>query len=141
MKMAAASEIVPGRRHRRDLGDLEALADSIRERGLLHPIVITADNLLVCGERRLRACRDVLGWERIPARVMECETAAGQFHENEIRKQYTPSERAALVEALRSQGGAGARVEQAAMQAGFGSRRGYYRAAQVVERGAASRCC
>ena len=137
MRMAAASEIVPGRRHRRDLGDLEALADSIRERGLLHPIVITADNLLVCGERRLRACRDVLGWERIPARVMECETAAGQFHENEIRKQYTPSERAALVEALRSQGGAGARVEQAAMQAGFGSRRGYYRAAQVVERGAA----
>lgn len=137
MRMAAASEIVPGRRHRRDLGDLEALADSIRERGLLHPIVITADNLLVCGERRLRACRDVLGWERIPARVMECETAAGQFHENEIRKQYTPSERAALVEALRSQGDAGARVEQAAMQAGFGSRRGYYRAAQVVEHGAA----
>ena len=134
MRMASASEIEIGRRHRRDLGDMDVLAASIRERGLLHPIVITSDGRLVCGERRLRACRDVLGWDKIPARVIECDATTGQWHENEIRKSYSPSERAALAEALRLQGGVTA-ADQAAIQAGFGSKRGYYRAAQVVETG------
>ena len=134
MRMASASEIEIGRRHRRDLGDMDALAASIRERGLLHPIVITSGGRLVCGERRLWACRDVLGWDKIPARVIECDATTGQWHENEIRKSYSPSERAALAEVLRLQGGVTA-ADQAAIQAGFGSKRGYYRAAQVVETG------
>ena len=44
-----------GRRHRRDLGDLDALAASIERDGLLQPITITPDGLLVCGVRRLAA--------------------------------------------------------------------------------------
>lgn len=64
----AISEITIGERHRKDLGNLEELAASIDELGLLQPIGITKDKLLVFGERRLIACRDLLGWTMIPAR-------------------------------------------------------------------------
>src|SRR4051812_30493594 len=39
-----------------ETADLEA---SIRARGLIHPIVITRDFVLVAGERRLTACRKI----------------------------------------------------------------------------------
>ena len=58
----AISSITIGNRHRRDMGDLWALANSIAEVGLLHPIGALASGELVFGERRLRACRDLLGW-------------------------------------------------------------------------------
>jgi ParB family chromosome partitioning protein len=56
-------------RHRKELGDLDALAASMRGLGLLQPIGITRDNALVFGERRLQAAR-LLNWETIPARVI-----------------------------------------------------------------------
>jgi len=43
-------------RQRADLADIETLADSIQRLGLIHPIVITRDLVLVAGERRLVAC-------------------------------------------------------------------------------------
>jgi ElaB/YqjD/DUF883 family membrane-anchored ribosome-binding protein len=49
--------IVVGERRREDFGDIEGLAKSIEQYGLLHPIVIDDDNNLVAGERRLRAHR------------------------------------------------------------------------------------
>ena len=42
-----------GHRHRADLGDIEALAASIQEHGLLQPITVTPEGVLVCGRRRL----------------------------------------------------------------------------------------
>ena len=59
-----------GERHRKDLGNLEALAASIAAEGLLQPIGITEENVLVFGERRLRAVQDVLRRETISARVV-----------------------------------------------------------------------
>ncbi|GAB2562313.1 ParB N-terminal domain-containing protein [Leucobacter ruminantium] len=50
-----------GVRHRTDLGDIPELADSIRNEGLLQPITITPDGMLVCGRRRLEALR-LLGY-------------------------------------------------------------------------------
>jgi ParB family transcriptional regulator, chromosome partitioning protein len=47
----AISAITIGNRHRRDLGDVSGLANSIAELGLLHPIVIRADGRLIAGER------------------------------------------------------------------------------------------
>ncbi|MBF0421079.1 MAG: ParB N-terminal domain-containing protein, partial [Magnetococcales bacterium] len=44
-------------RFRKDKGNLENLADSIKSIGLLQPIGITVDNVLVYGERRFLACR------------------------------------------------------------------------------------
>jgi len=61
-------EIVVGERHRRDMGDLDALAASMAEIGLLHPIVVTPDGRLLCGERRLRAAQ-MLGWTTIPVTI------------------------------------------------------------------------
>ena len=49
--------ITVGARHRTDLGDIDALADSIRRDGLLQPITVTPDGALVCGRRRLEALR------------------------------------------------------------------------------------
>lgn len=42
-------------RQRTELGDIESLAESIERFGLLQPIVINQDNVLIAGERRLRA--------------------------------------------------------------------------------------
>ena len=49
-----------------DPKEMQSLADSIQENGLLQPIVIDNDLNLVAGERRLRACK-MLGYLKIPA--------------------------------------------------------------------------
>lgn len=55
-----------------DPAALEELVSSIRQAGLLQPVVVrrapngTGGYELIAGERRLRACQQ-LGWERIPA--------------------------------------------------------------------------
>ena len=50
-----ANKIKIGERHRKELGDIGALAADINQRGLLHPIVIDLKNNLIAGERRLAA--------------------------------------------------------------------------------------
>jgi ParB family chromosome partitioning protein len=59
--------IVLDNRLRSDIGDLEALAASIQHLGLLFPLVVDSNNVLVSGARRLEACRragmkTVLAW-------------------------------------------------------------------------------
>lgn len=57
---------------------------------------------LVFGERRLRACRDILHWKSIPATIVEMESIAeGELEENLLRMQYTLSELSAIVDKLR----------------------------------------
>lgn len=51
--------ITIGKRHRTDLGDIDALAESIHREGLLQPITVTPDGALVCGRRRLEALRQL----------------------------------------------------------------------------------
>ena len=41
--------IIVGNRHRTDLGDLDALVESIARDGLLQPLTVTIDGVLVCG--------------------------------------------------------------------------------------------
>lgn len=57
-------------RHRKELKDVPILADSIRRLGLIHPIVVTRDLLLVAGERRYTACI-TLGWDSIPCQYTD----------------------------------------------------------------------
>jgi ParB family chromosome partitioning protein len=46
------------KRHlRRDVGDLATLENSVRKIGLLHPVIVDRQNVLISGERRLEACR------------------------------------------------------------------------------------
>jgi ParB family transcriptional regulator, chromosome partitioning protein len=65
----AITHIKVGKRIRKDMGDLAALAASIKELGLLQPIVVFPDGRLVLGERRLRAAQ-LLGWKEIPVMVV-----------------------------------------------------------------------
>lgn len=51
-------------RQRRELRNIDDLALSIRNRGLINPITIDPDYNLIAGERRLTACRQ-LGWTAI----------------------------------------------------------------------------
>lgn len=57
-------------RQRRELPDIEGLADSIRTVGLIHPIVVTREGRLIAGERRLTACTS-LGWTDIPVQFAD----------------------------------------------------------------------
>ena len=78
------NDIKIGNRHRKDMGDIEALAKSIEEVGLLQPIGITPDYELVFGERRLRAYRDILGRDTIPARIVPGEVGSPRSNRREF---------------------------------------------------------
>lgn len=137
------SEIQIGDRHRKDLGNLRSLAGSIEDIGLLQPIGITQNKDLVFGERRLAACRDILGWSEIEVRVVDIERIViGEFAENEVRKDFTVSERVAILETIgRKPLGDQSRSEnfptadEAATKAGFGNRKTASQAREVVENG------
>lgn len=95
------SDIKIGDRFRKDMGDIEGLAKSISEGELLQPIGITPDHELVFGERRLRAYRDILGREMIPARIVDLHSVLlGQIDENVWRKDFTLTEQIAIVDSL-----------------------------------------
>jgi ParB family chromosome partitioning protein len=92
--------IVVGARHRKDAGDLDALAASIDQLGLLQPVTVTPDRVLVCGWRRLEAVKR-LGWKSIKVWVRSgisdpVTALLAERDENTQRKDYTPLEREAL---------------------------------------------
>lgn len=96
MELRKLTDIKIGKRHRKDMGDLRALADSIAEIGLLHPPVILPTGELIVGERRIRAA-ELLKWTDIPVHVAATvKTAAhlirAESDENTCRKDFTPSE-------------------------------------------------
>jgi N6-adenosine-specific RNA methylase IME4 len=98
--LLAIEAVIIGERHRLDLGDLDALAASIKDTGLLHPIVVQRDGTLVAGERRLRAV-ELLGWRKIPVTVVDLDAVVrGEFAENTCRKDFTLSEAVAIKRAL-----------------------------------------
>src|SRR5262249_784353 len=94
--------IIVGERHRKDMGDIAALAASIAEVGLLQPIAVTFDGYLIAGERRLRAV-ELLGWKTIPYTPIPInldKIVRGEFAENTCRKDFTLSEAVAIKRAL-----------------------------------------
>ncbi|MEO5351226.1 MAG: ParB N-terminal domain-containing protein [Magnetococcus sp. YQC-3] len=151
------NHIIVGTRHRQDLGDLDALANSINSLGLLQPIGVDSQMNLVFGQRRLEACRS-LEWESISARVIDVPSLLAERDENEVRKDFTPSERVVIgkaVEDLLSERHGSNQYqtkvdvqniahplvpgqksrEIAAQAAGFGNAETYRQAKQVVENG------
>src|SRR6516165_2677587 len=57
-------------RQRRELDNIENLADSISRLGLIQPLVITRSSDLVSGERRLAAVK-ALGWTNISIQYVD----------------------------------------------------------------------
>lgn len=93
-----------GERHRKDLGDIPSLAVSISKVGLLNPITVTSEGLLIAGHRRLEACKH-LGWRLIQCVVADDLKSAiarltAERDENTERKEMSVTERLSLARAL-----------------------------------------
>ncbi len=101
----AVDSIRVGYRYRHDLGDLDELCASIQKLGILQPITITPDGILVCGARRLAAVKR-LGYRRVKVWVTSTVSTSlaevlAEQHENTVRKPFTATEAAALYAELK----------------------------------------
>ena len=91
-----------GKRHRKDMGDIDGLAKSMSEDGLFQPIGITPDNVLIFGERRLRAAK-LLGWLTISARIVNLiDIITAEYAENELHKAFIRSELVAISRTIKA---------------------------------------
>lgn len=80
---------------RRPVHGVPELAESIREVGLLQPIVATESMVLVAGARRLAACKH-LGQTEIAANIVKCtelDAELAEIDENLMRQELTVLER------------------------------------------------
>jgi DNA modification methylase len=96
----AITDVKVGIRIRKEYGDLESLASSINRHGQLQPIVITDENILIAGERRLEALK-LLGATEVDcvfrAELDETQRLELELEENIRRKDFTwPEEVSAL---------------------------------------------
>ena len=83
------------KRIRKELGDIAALADSMKRFGQISPILITKKNVLIAGGRRLEAARS-LGWTNINAVVAEIPDELSkleyELEENIQRRDFSQTE-------------------------------------------------
>src|ERR1035438_9613871 len=103
------TDINIGSRHRRDFGDIPALASSIADVGLLQPPAITPNGDLIAGMRRLEAVKH-LGWKTVPVHVVNgldeaLDAIRGERDENIQRMPFSISEAVSVgreIERIRS---------------------------------------
>ena len=99
----AISDIKIGPRFRKDAGDLRPLIESIKRHGLLHPIVVSEDNQLICGRRRISAYMQ-LGKTEIEVNLVsptDLREAEADENNKTIRKDFTVEEIAEVDEFYR----------------------------------------
>lgn len=102
----SVASIVVGNRHRQEYGDIAELAASITRDGLLQPVTVTPEGILVCGARRLEALK-MLGEKNIKVWVQSgvsdrlAELLAEQA-ENVLHKPLTPTEATTLYTELKN---------------------------------------
>lgn len=105
----ALDAITVADRIRKDNGDIDVLAQSIRERGLINPVTIMEQTgggyVLIAGLRRLNAVRS-LGETEIRATVLSPleanESLMLEIAENEQRKEFTMAERLSYAERIKA---------------------------------------
>jgi len=99
LEMVPLDKIHWEKRYRGDLGDIDALAESMKEKGVLQPITVTPDYELLAGERRVTAAR-LAGIPLIPALIRPKADATDareiELMENILRKDFTWAERCGL---------------------------------------------
>ena len=90
-------------RQRSDLGDVSELMTSIESIGLLHPITINKDLLLIAGRRRFQAVIN-LHWDKVPVQYVEevdhIELIKIELEENIRRKKLDWKDEAKAVKTL-----------------------------------------
>jgi len=108
--------------------DFEQLKCSIRELGLIHPIIVDQEMCVICGHQRLRAARS-LGLESVPVIVHllgEDETRVIMAIEENIRRRHLqPSEMARAIKKLVELKGNRNRVQEVAQDIGLSERQAY----------------
>jgi ParB family chromosome partitioning protein len=141
-------------RIRKDFGNIQELADDIKNNGLINPPVLTPDYILIAGERRTKACK-LLGYNQIEVRIMTVRDYEHQLRleisENENRKEFSFSERVEWAKRLEqvekikakenmSKGGKGLQNivnldsnEITAKESGFGNKETYRQAKFILE--------
>lgn len=100
MKVIPLAQIVVGERFREDLGDIEELAASIKEKGLIQPVSVNTDFKLLAGGRRYNACK-LAEVDKIPVVIREgndeVDAREIELMENIHRKEMTWQEQAKLI--------------------------------------------
>jgi site-specific DNA-methyltransferase (adenine-specific) len=90
------------KRFRQEMGDVKELLQSILDNGQIQPILITRDNQLVCGGRRLAAC--LMGSIKVKAiytdEVEPLTLRTLELEENLKRKAFTPAEEVSAVKEI-----------------------------------------
>ena len=101
----AISKIVVGDRFRKKYGDIDDLAISIQDKGLLHPLILDDSLNLIAGGRRLAAMKQ-LGWNRTAAIIRKAKSKIDSLEvellENVMRLDMEWQERTALVKKINS---------------------------------------
>jgi ParB family transcriptional regulator, chromosome partitioning protein len=112
-RMIALDRLEPNpQQPRNDIGDLEELVASIRERGVLEPLLVRPSQvggrfMIISGERRYRAAREA-GLREVPCIEMDVDDRAVAeiaLIENLQRKDLTPYEEAEGLSALKERFG------------------------------------
>src|SRR5688500_15790365 len=88
-------------RYRKNFGDINTLANNIKNVGLLQPIVINnVNNELIDGQRRILAF-ELLGRKEIPCFKVDLQKIIlGEFSANHYRKDWIYSEMVAIKRAI-----------------------------------------
>jgi ParB family chromosome partitioning protein len=68
--LIASDSIIVKNRIRRDVGDIKGLMESLKKHGQLTPIIVSRNNELIAGFRRLQAAKR-LGWKSIEAVILD----------------------------------------------------------------------
>jgi len=86
------SDINIGKRFRKELGNTDELAESIRKNRLLYPVIVKKDNLLVDGARRMEAYKK-LNRQDIPVIVKDVQIKEDAEIEANLVKDFTIKEK------------------------------------------------
>ena len=72
--------IIVKKRIRKDMGDIDSLAESLKRYGQIHPVIINKKSVLIAGARRLEAAKR-LGWRTINAIISD---SSDELHRLEL---------------------------------------------------------
>jgi ParB family chromosome partitioning protein len=96
-------DIIVKKRVRKEYGDIQALAESMKHFGQISPITVSKGNVLIAGGRRLEAAK-FLGWRTISATVINADEKLArlelEIEENVQRRDFTGEEAAVAVKEL-----------------------------------------
>jgi len=97
------AEIIVDERFRKDLGDIDKLAENLKLRGTFHPLVVSSNYRLLAGGRRYAAAQK-LGWEEIDCHIIDevdgITEREIELEENIYREDLSWQEEAKLTEAI-----------------------------------------